>query len=1321
MEPRRRSATPLLLVLLALLGVGIWWLWQREQDLVRVRPRAISRAEQPLAVPSPTGLPENTAAHGPEIAPSSWVDDGGTSDTLALATIEAEFFPATESDETTSTLALARDAGTGCLFGWVENDRGGGIADAKVTIRFLSAPGEPIPDAADDAAELSLTTSTTPEGNFRFDDVPVGHWSGVADGANFGTLAVAPMEVPLEDCGGPVRFRLEPEIKLEGRTIGQDGKAISGVRVRASRALLLVRAEAESELIFSAAKEATSKADGTFVLENLSSGPLRITAEAPGYATAVEQLTLKPMPEKLDVLLLPEAPFTGRVRNVAGRAVEGAELNAFAAGTTKNPLSTCKSTESGLFAFPALAAGRTVDVIAEAAGVGKSAPVRLQTGTENNVIIIGGGGIMEGSVRDLSRQVPLGGVVVLARDPEFPERRYRTRTRDDGRFRFAGIEPGSYIVRLRDERWVADAKENVAVADRKTTKGVDLLAYQGIEIRGHVRESGTGLPVAGAIVRAQPDREFPGFNDDRKRSISNASGSFSLSNMPKALYTLSAERKGFIPSGQTAANVRVDLLKEEEPGPVELRLTPGGRVEGTVFLPGGSSPARNATVELQLAQGSPTAPDLSRFREETDGAGGFIIEGIPVKSGVWLTAVATTEFGAKGRSTAVQLDEVHPYQSDVRVELESGHDLSVQVREEGGASIAAAKVELWHGRYGGTTIPDAWKEETGPTGSVIFREVPDGAAYWSASAEDFVAAAGEQVVPVPSGAPLLVELKRSAQLRGVVRDDLGVPFSEGSVTAVPIAPATGSPTVPIKGDGVFELSGMSAGRYSLLVHAVRPSPTGKHHVEHMHGPVDAAVGATEHFISVPFSSGLSGTVRGGNDGEPLPKFRASIEGTYPRGDGATSTFSHGANFESGTWEFDPLPPGVYSIRISAAGYLPAEVTDLELAPAESRVAPPMVLSRGGEVTFAAVDRATRRPVAGARGRIEETGKEAGTNAQGIGRIGPLEPGVYTLLVSHPEYIPAEEYAVTIRAGSTTDAGKLHLDRGAVLEGTVEDGRGAPISGASIEVRYPAVDEPRFAATNDAGKFRLAGLLPGEVQVIATVQRNRVPVTVTAATMLSAGETATVTMRLVAESVLRGRLSAAGTVDLSRAQVRGYPLDGDGRPILASLHRPAVENGRFVISGIPEGTWIILAEAPNLGGGVAYWFGTAVIRGAGGDFAIPCPEASLAMTARETANGVPIAGQRIRVGNLSAPHSGITSLAKWWRWQVSTDEEGRARLQSLATGRYEVVALNDNFPADVLDFVTLTSPVGEERIQLFFAPEPGVQPDGTQQRLSPLRR
>lgn len=149
--------------------------------------------------------------------------------------------------------------------------------------------------------------------------------------------------------------------------------------------------------------------------------------------------------------------------------------------------------------------------------------------------------------------------------------------------------------------------------------------------------------------------------------------------------------------------------------------------------------------------------------------------------------------------------------------------------------------------------------------------------------------------------------------------------------------------------------------------------------------------------------------------------------------------------------------------------------------------------------------ASGRPLAAARVFALRNGlapRGAQTDAQGRFTIAQLPPGAYTLAASRRGYVNAQHgqeraaqsgRPVLVRGDEIVDGIDITLSRGTAVTGTIVDEHGEPLQGVAVralQLRYTsgrtvAVNVgARQRVTDDLGRYRLYGLLPGSYLVVA---------------------------------------------------------------------------------------------------------------------------------------------------------------------------------------------------------------------------------------------
>ncbi|HET6202560.1 MAG TPA: carboxypeptidase-like regulatory domain-containing protein [Planctomycetota bacterium] len=269
------------------------------------------------------------------------------------------------------------------------------------------------------------------------------------------------------------------------------------------------------------------------------------------------------------------------------------------------------------------------------------------------------------------------------------------RTDAAGAFRLGGIPPGGVRVAASLEGLLGATRDDLLVAEGKTSGGVELLLREGAFVAGSALDD-SGRPVAGAQVRFAP-----GGGDRTKTGVSDGSGRFRLG-------PLAPEEEGILSAWNEAA-CSLEVPAKSGPEAYELRLSVRTVLAGRVLEAAGGRPIPKAAVRLEkprgLRPGSDAAPRpnqpwsaASESPSTSDGTGAF---SIPLSSSGWYRVLACAEgFGAA--------------RSD-------------WVRVQGGAASAEAVVRLDRGRRiagrvvssSGSAVPRAEVSARGPTGAEV--------------------------------------------------------------------------------------------------------------------------------------------------------------------------------------------------------------------------------------------------------------------------------------------------------------------------------------------------------------------------------------------------------------------------------------------------------------------------------------------------------------------------------------------------------------------------------------------------------------------------
>jgi hypothetical protein len=196
----------------------------------------------------------------------------------------------------------------------------------------------------------------------------------------------------------------------------------------------------------------------------------------------------------------------------------------------------------------------------------------------------------------------------------------RARTDADGRFVIEGLEPGRYDL-TASRRTVALAWARDVAAG---TRDVILRLAANGRLGGTVRERGGAKPVASftvVVVRRLGPLEG---ETATVRAFFDSRGSYAIEDLAAGDYHVTVAAHGFAVPERRAVTIPAGA-----PGAVaDFELGRGARLAGTVIDGATRQPLEGAAVSLEGRAGLTASVPLST-RATTDGAGRFVLEGLP--------------------------------------------------------------------------------------------------------------------------------------------------------------------------------------------------------------------------------------------------------------------------------------------------------------------------------------------------------------------------------------------------------------------------------------------------------------------------------------------------------------------------------------------------------------------------------------------------------------------------------------------------------------------------------------------------------------------
>ncbi len=601
----------------------------------------------------------------------------------------------------------------------------------------------------------------------------------------------------------------------------------------------------------------------------------------------------------------------------------------------------------------------------------------------------------------------------------------------------------------------------------------------GATVHGTVRDP-DGKAIAGAklVVEAQPRRiqETPGAT---AMTVSTADGTWRVEGLPPVELTrVIAEAEG-----HCGAEVRGHGRRLTAGGEVAIPLVlhRGATLRGLV-VDRESRPLPGAAVWVQTLS---SASGPSQTRETTvDAQGRFRI------AAVLAGAVVVSAFldGYYTPNQSADEVEVHPLQEnetkEITLVLARGIPVQGCVVDADGMPVPDVRVRaeasadprfnhsflLQHARY---------EARTTERGTFHFAGLAPGETWSFRATEGRLTGTTSLSGPLDEAgvAELEIVLRGRASIAGRIVDEAGAPVGLAALRWRPGAPAVSA------WDGTFRLEGLDAGRYHLKVFA--PFST------LLIGEVsDVAVdwGEVKDDIEVVVPAGLpiEGTLVDA-EGSPVPRATLQFVRTAPRGEGKipTGTDPEG-RFTTRVWEEGTYVAEHEGVRLPLSITPPQ--TDVELVLPAAEAAEDVVTFR-----IVAPDRS---PVPRVRLIVKsgygDTYRRARHEVDGGVVVVPRHdlPGPTFVQVEWARDAAGEMLNLRDLAETEVDtAGDevlLALEEGRVLRGMVTSNKGVPIADAGVYASAPGERNAQGSRTDASGRFEIAALPDGELEVTASM-------------------------------------------------------------------------------------------------------------------------------------------------------------------------------------------------------------------------------------------
>ncbi|MEM6992388.1 MAG: carboxypeptidase regulatory-like domain-containing protein [Myxococcota bacterium] len=678
--------------------------------------------------------------------------------------------------------------------------------------------------------------------------------------------------------------------------------------------------------------------------------------------------------------------------------------------------------------------------------------VHLSRGPKTEDFRLVPAGSIEGVVRRLADGAPLAGATVVGggtgsfREGSGVRRRgggLRTVANDQGRFRIAGLPPGTVHLDAFSDRHASRTTTDVMLGVAQSVSGIEIWVDEASRVSGVVAWSDSGEPVQGARVKLTQKSPATILVSPKATA---ADGRFAVPGVFAGVYEVTGHGDAVAFGTPSTIEVGADDVSEVRVL-VERGTTLRGRVE----------PASEVEVTATLAEDTLSifAGSKRRYARTTTAADGtFELTGLP--DGAFDVRAVSAD-GQRGAATVVL-----PSPDTVVVDLVLSATISGHVRDDAGTGVHDIRVCARPNRETRRSLPEGALAlacaHSGDDGSFTIPGLMGGTYEFDLRDSRFrrdlpLLEQSDSEAEVPDRGELedvaLVIAAQDRVIEGTVVERGGEPLTDAWVTVARQEPDQTSPDGTVrKGrrglaghpyavdtDGHFTIEGLAEGEYFIAAQARGGT---------LRAEVIAEAGTTIVLEAVGVAT-ITGTVVAET---PPKQFTISARGPTS----ASRTFAD----EGGTFVVSHLTPGRYTVVAEAAGLVGSATVDL--AP-DAEVTVTVELDAQATITGRAVD-ADGAPLAGMAVRVRpaDGGDAPGkaiffapvkTDASGRFEVTDVTPGGGRISITDPARGTARDHrsgskSYEVEAGATLDVGDVAIESFADMTSQIYQDRSADL-------------------------------------------------------------------------------------------------------------------------------------------------------------------------------------------------------------------------------------------------------------------------------------
>ncbi len=887
----RRVQVVALVVLLALVGAGGWWMtrarWRSQEPASDEAATSLSRktpVDEPSAAPVEVRAANAEPAsvhlptlHGDLALAGRVVDESGKP--VAGATVKL-------ASEAVLSLAplVKRDCDCGCGEMLIQCQ----CARAKKLLPELVRKAAPEPPA-------QATVRAGADGVFAFQNLPRDRYRvwAQAPGKAIGFLS----NVEVGGAGAaPPALVLPSPVEIHGKVLSSANEPLHGVTLVAL-----------SDVEVGGIGRIASGADGSFAITPLARATYYLYATARGFASGLESDVDPGSP--VVIRLDRGAVLAGKVEDVSGTPVGDAVVQLIGS-EGESP----HTRADGSFRIEDLTAGE-YKVWAEK-GTQTSDSIQKLTLARGEVrddlvLKLDQGARLEGRALSSGTDTPLDGLKVGLHQ----EHRGAVRegfTDDRGHYALDGIPPGTYTIQVdaTDARLPTEMKVTLAARETRT---VDLMLERGATLEGVVHDA-SGQPIEGAAIEPSDRSEHKGKSDPRGEfRIEGLTGDSPYAWERKKAKTGTIEVQVTHP-GFVARKLTVGGLGAGETARTEVVLERGGSIRGSVLGPD-NAPLDGIAVALRHHPLASAKPKTAAEEEaplpdaKSKGDGRFELRGVPEGD-------FDVEASGKGMVKLTHGPVTIAAEQSVDglvLRLERGEVIEGQVLDSKGEPVN--EVTIW-AKADGQDYGSGGYSRSDRDGRFHLDGLASGTYSLEASREGFGSQTASGVRSGTTDARIV--LKAAATLVGrVVEAATGKPLASIEVNSQPVTTT----------DGRFEWKGLG----EETDHAFVGAPG---FVSRQVGPFAAGSSTTVDAgtIALDRSAKLSGHVVDAQ-GRPQPGRGVSVTRTDgdSSGNRRDGSYAWDTTDTDGAFALDGLSPGRFSIVVRDDTYQPLAAVPVSIS------------------------------------------------------------------------------------------------------------------------------------------------------------------------------------------------------------------------------------------------------------------------------------------------------------------------------------------------------------------------------------------------------